>query len=597
MERHLGRMLREAVAEHSARVSTRARRGHGWVTKSYARFGHEVVAVARLLIDQGVQPGERIALYAANRPEWSVADFGILSAGAVVVPIYQTSTADQVRYLLEHAGVTVAFVGGQPEVDALLEAATDTVRLVIAFDSVTTADPRVVQLDDVLAEPPSRTSGDILDERLAAGQPDDLASIVYTSGTTAEPKGVMLSHGGFVDQIVALRAFFAITPTDHSLCFLPLAHAFERAWTFCVFANGCMNTYCADPKAVGELLPLVRPTLLCTVPRLLERVYAVAHAGAGASPVKRRLFAWALGVGAKVQRTYQRGRTPSRLRAAQLAAADRLVLHKVRDAVGGPKTVLACGGAPLRQEIEEFFSACGVLVCQGYGLTEASPLVSFNSPGGFRFGSTGRVMPGSTIEIADEGEIRYQGPNLMLGYWNDPEATEAVLVDGWLRTGDVGHVDNDGFLHITDRIKDIIVTDGGKNIAPTPIEQALLADPLFEQAVLVGDRRPYLTLLVKPSLPDLEALAQKLQVTWQHRTELVGNAAILEEFKARVASASSKRPKHEQIKDLRLLLDEFTLDSGLLTPTLKVKRAEVERRFAALIQDMYAGVTRVPTKS
>ncbi len=542
MERHLGRMLRGAVAEHGSRVSTRARRGNGWVTKSYARFGHEVEALARVLIDQGVAVGDRVAVFAVNRPEWSVADFAILSAGAVVVPIYQTSTADQVRYLLEHAGVTVAFVGGQHEADLLLEVAAPTVRRVIAFDSVTITDERVVQLDDVLAEPPTRHSAEELEERLAAGRPEDLASIVYTSGTTADPKGVMLSHGGFADQITALRTFFAISPTDHSLCFLPLAHSFERAWTFCVFANGCMNTYCADPKAVGELLPLVRPTLLCTVPRLLERVYAVAHAGAASSPLKQRLFAWSLSVGAKVQRDVQRGRSPNAIRQAQLSLADKVVLHKIRNAVGGPKTVLACGGAPLRKEIEEFFSAAGVLVCQGYGLTEASPLVSFNSPKGFRFGSTGRVMPGSTVEIGDEGEIRYRGPNLMQGYWQDPEATAAVLVDGWLRTGDVGHLDSDGYLHITDRIKDIIVTDGGKNIAPTPIEQALLADPLFEQAVLVGDRRPYLTLLVKPSLPDLEALAQRLQVTWQHRTELVGHPRILEEFRSRVSGVTQRRP-------------------------------------------------------
>lgn len=590
MERHLGRMVRGAVAEHSQRISTRAQRGNGWVTKTYARLGHEIDALARVLIDHEVQPGDRVAIFAANRPEWSVADLAVLSAGGVVVPVYQTSTVDQVRYLLGHAGVSVAFVGGQHEADVLLQAAGTDVRLVVAIDATTSDDPRVVQLDDLLGEPPSRASADLLEERLAAGRPEDLASIVYTSGTTADPKGVMLSHAGFADQIVALRQFFDIAPTDHSLCFLPLAHAFERAWTFCVFASGCMNTYCGDPKLVGELLPVVRPTLLCTVPRLLEKVYSVAHANAAVSPVKQRVFTWALKAGASVQRSHQRGRRPHAWQSARLALADRLVLHKIRDAVGGPKRVLACGGAPVRKEIEEFFSAAGVLVCQGYGLTETSPLVSFNSPGGFKFGTTGRVMPGSTVRIADDGEVLYRGPNLMMGYWHDAAATDQVLVDGWLHTGDIGHLDADGYLVITDRIKDIIVTSGGKNIAPTPIEQALLADPLFEQAVLVGDRRPYVTLLVKPSLPDLESLAHKLQVNWQHRTELLGHPTILDEFRARVAGVSDQRPKHEQIRDLRLLPDDFTLDSGLLTPTLKVKRAEVEKRFAALIEDMYAKV-------
>jgi len=254
--------------------------------------------------------------------------------------------------------------------------------------------------------------------------------------------------------------------------------------------------------------------------------------------------------------------------------------------------VMACGGAPLRKEICEFFSAAGLLLCEGYGLTEASPLVSFNAPDGFLFGSCGRVVPGGEIRIAEEGEICYRGPNVMAGYWKSTEATAATIKDGWLHTGDVGYVDRDGYLVITDRIKDLIVTSTGKNIAPAPIEGMVLADPLFEYAVLLGDNRPYLTLLVAPSPPSLEEMAKQLHLAWSNREELFNHPAILDELRKRVAALTAKLPSHEQIRDIRVAIEEFSMDNGLLTPTLKVKRKEVEKRFAELIEGMYSSVRR-----
>ena len=273
--------------------------------------------------------------------------------------------------------------------------------------------------------------------------------------------------------------------------------------------------------------------------------------------------------------------------------ADKLVLPSVRDAMGGPKTVMACGGAPLRKEMEELISACGMLLEQGYGMTEASPLISFNAPEGFKFGTAGRVLPGGEIKIADEGEICYRGPNVMVGYWNNPEATAATIREGWLHTGDVGYVDTDGYVVITDRIKDLIVTSNGKNIAPAPIEGMILADPLFEQAVVLGDNRPFVTLLVSPSLPNLESLGRQLSLTWDNREDLFKNPAILAEITRRVQTMTAKLPHHEQIKDLRVMIEEFTQENGLLTPTLKVKRREVEKRFAQVIDDMYAKLAEV----
>ena len=426
--------------------------------------------------------------------------------------------------------------------------------------------------------------------RLEAAEADELASIIYTSGTTGEPRGAALTHRGFTFQGEALDAFFTVTPEDHSLCFLPLSHALEREWTFYILGHGCMNTY-TDARQVAEMLVLAKPTLLVSVPRLYEKVVSTARAKVAGSPAKKRIFEWALRVGGQCQHAYRKGKQPAAYWRAQLPLADKLVLSSVREAMGGPKAVMACGGAPLRAEVEEFFSACGMQISPGYGLTEASPLVSFNCPSAYKLGTAGRVVRGGELRIGPDSEIWYRGPNVMQGYWNAPEATaDAVDADGWLHTGDVGYVDTDDFLVITDRIKDIIVTSGGKNIAPAPIEGLLLADPLFEQAVLLGDNRPYLTLLVSPSIPHLEDLAAQLQVKFADRRELLSHPQIMEEVRRRVADTTSKLAHHEQIRDLRILLEEFTMDNGLLTPTLKVKRREVEKRFAQLIDDMYAKV-------
>ncbi len=592
-ERHLARLFREAARQHGHRVATRIRRGNGWRTLTYERATAEVDALARIMIDLGIEPGARVAIYSPNRPEWTIADFATLTAGAVVVPVYTTSTPDQVSYLLRHSGAELVFVAGQVELDVVKAVWPDTpeVRHVIVFDSVTADDPRVHVLDEVRAVPPTRESADLLEQRLAEASPDDLASIIYTSGTTGDPKGVMLRHSGFADQMVALDEFFAFGPPDHSLCFLPLAHSFERAWTFAVLTRGCMNTYCPDPRSVAEMLKLVKPTMLVSVPRLFEKVYSEAYGSVAGSAAKLRLFRWAVGVGAAAQARFRAGKTPGAVLDAQLRVADRLVLSKIRTALGPPKAVMACGGAPLRIEVEEFIGAAGLALFPGYGLTEASALISFNAPGGQRPGSVGRVMNHSEVMIARGGEIWYRGPNMMAGYWRDPESTAEAIVEGWLRTGDIGHIDSDGFLFITDRLKDLIVTSGGKNVAPAPIEGALLADPLFEQAVVLGDSRPFLTLLVKPALPQLEAVAEALQITWSHHRELVGHPQIVDEVRRRVALVSAKLPRYEQIRDLRLLLEEFTMENGLLTPTLKVRRREVEKRFAALIEEMYAKVS------
>ncbi|QIK72397.1 long-chain fatty acid--CoA ligase [Propioniciclava coleopterorum] len=588
--------MAEVFRRFPDRPATRIKAGDGWEVRSYRELARDVAALAGHLVAQGIEPGDRVLILSNNRPEWSIADLALLSIRAVPVPIYPTSTPEQVRHIAGDSGAVWAFVENQNLVERLLPVWPElpALRGTWTFDGVAADDARVRPLADVLADPVSPDASAAAASRLTDASGDDLASIIYTSGTTGEPRGAALNHRGFTSELDSLDAFFDITPEDHSLAFLPLSHALERAWTFKVLTSGCMNTYVADARTVADALVEAKPTMFVSVPRLYEKVFTTVHQKVAGSPAKKAIFQWAMRVGAWNQRAYRKGRRPSLGLRAMLPVANKLVFGAIRDALGGPKTVMACGGAPLREEIEEFFSAAGMLLCQGYGLTEASPLISFNSPSAFKFGTAGRVIEGGEIRIAEEGEICYRGPNVMVGYWNNPEATAAAIdADGWLHTGDVGYVDVDGYLVITDRIKDIIVTSGGKNIAPAPIEGLILADPLFEHAVVLGNNRPYVTLLVRPHLPALEDLAHQLHLTFADAGELPTRPEIVEEIKRRVAALTDKLPSQEKVKDIRVMLEELTMDNGLLTPTLKVKRRQVEERFSALIEEMYEKVSHI----
>ena len=585
---HLGQLLTDSVAAHPARPALRVRRGDDWEQTSYAELGARVATVAEALLRLGVQHGDRVAIFATNRPEWTVADLATLLIGGVVVPVYQTSTARQARHVLGDAGVSVAFVGGAAELDKVAEVRAElpALRTVIGFEEVAGAEERTegyVAWRELIAQQPVKDPA--LENRMAAVTGSDLATIIYTSGTTGDPRGVMLTHEAFCFEIEAVRELFEITPTDQSLCFLPLAHALERAWTFVVLRSGALNTYLADATKVAEMLPLAKPSLLVSVPRLYERVYAIARQRAS-SPAKRRVFDWAIKVGARAQAA---GELTPRLR-AELRLADKLVLSGIRTALGGQKRVLASGGAPLRAEIEEFFHAAGLLICQGYGLTEAAPLISFNSPQAFRFGTVGRVVAGGEVRIAEDGEICYRGPNVMNGYWNRPDATAETLIDGWLHTGDIGGVDDDGFLTITDRKKDLLVTEGGKNIAPGPIEGELAADPLVEHAVLLGDGRPCVVALLRPSLEEARDWAAAAGVSAASDDELVAHPELRAELKRRADAVSDGLPHQEKIRAVAVITEELTMADGLLTPTLKVRRRAVEQRYAAQVEELYTQI-------
>ncbi|MGD8215468.1 AMP-dependent synthetase/ligase [Aestuariimicrobium sp. Y1814] len=593
---HLDHLLRASVDKFGDRLATRIRsypEGPAqWKTQTYREFDARIQAIARALVRDGVAKGDRVALFANNCPEWSEVDFALLRVGAVPVPIYATSTPDQIAHIVGDSGAKGIVVGGISEAGRVREARESVPALEWVVSIPALPDEDVPALDEWLVAAGSDDQADLdaeVEARHALAAAADLASIIYTSGTTGAPKGVMLHHGALVAQADAVAQLFTISPEDHSLSFLPLSHALERAWTTIVFAHGCLNTYLPNARLVADALVEVQPTMVVSVPKLYETVYRVAHEKAASSPVKKRIFDWAFRAGGKAQHAYRKGRVPSSWVRTQVGLADKLVFKNVRTALGGPKTVLACGGAPIRKEVEEFFSAAGIQVFTGYGLTEASPLVSFNSRTAWKIGTAGRVMAGGELAIGANAEVLYRGPNVMAGYWNNPEATaDTITEDGWLRTGDAGYIDTDGFLVITDRIKDIIVTQGGKNVAPQQIEGMVLADPLFEHAVLIGEGRPFLTLLVRPSMPQLKELAERLGVNTNRDEELVEHPQIMDELRARVSALTAKLPSHEQIKDLRASIEEFSMDNGLLTPTLKVRRREVEKKFQAAIDDMYA---------
>lgn len=600
IESHLAHMFRATVANHGFRPATRVRQGGQWIIRTYAETGRRVAGLARafvtpgLLTEDGLQRGDRISLFAGNCPEWIEADLAGMTIGVIPVPIYPTSTPDQIVHIVTDAGVRVIITAGPKELDRILEArdqmpGLETVILINPADQVGDHDGlTVLSLEQVRQAGVSEEIQTVVEERMGQSCPDDVAALIYTSGTTGEPKGVMISHRAALAELQALDAFFDVTSADHSLSFLPLSHALEWGWSMAVIRHGCLNTFVPNPKTISAMLAEVRPTLFVSVPKLYEQVMSVAREKVSDSPAKLKIFEWSIRIGREWWQAEQEGRRPSVSLRARHGVADRLVLKAIRDAIGGPKTVLAAGGAPLRKEVEEFFAACGLLVCQGYGLTEASPLVSFNSPGGYKFGTAGRPLVGSQMTTTEDGEILYRGPNVMKGYWKAPEATAAAIEDGWLHTGDIGHIDEDGFLVITDRLKDIIVTLNGKNISPQPIENSLMKDPLFEHAVLLGDNRPCLTLLVKPSLPQVEELAERLHITSMTGPEMLRSEELAEEIRRRVAEITEKLPHQEQIRDLRVLWDEFTTDNGLLTPTLKVRRREVEKRFTEIVEEMYA---------
>ena len=549
----------------------------------------------------GVGPGDRVAILSDSRPEWVVADLAALVAGAVTAPIYPTLPEAQVRYILADSGARVAVVADETQaakVRAVWDELPELSAMVImdpAADAAAGEESGSGREELSLAEATDRGHRRLMTEdglgreykeRATAIAPDQLATIIYTSGTTGEPKGVMLTHGNVASNVMAGGSVVRVDSEDAALSFLPLSHAFERAVVFLYLYQGVTVTFAESLDTIARDLGAVRPTVMTGVPRVYEKFHARVHeAVAGAPAIRRRLFHWAVGVGLRRARADLAGRSASLSTRLQHGLADRLVLSKVRGRLGGRLRFVVSGSAPLSTPIAEFFFAIGIRVVEGYGLTETSPTLTVNPLERAKLGTVGPALPGVELKIADDGEVLARGPNVMEGYYNKPEATAEVMRDGWFCTGDIGSLDDDGYLTLLDRKKELIVTAGGKNIAPNPIEAELKRSPLVAEAVLIGDRRPYVAALL---VPDFAALATRADVESASREETVERADVVALFDEVVEKVNAGLARHEQIKRSALLPAEFGIATGELTPTLKVKRRVVAQRWNDVIERLYA---------
>jgi long-chain acyl-CoA synthetase len=586
------RTLATLVLDAAARFTGAAMRspaGDTWQSTSYPQLGADVRALAKGLIALGVEPGDRVAILSNTRAEWTLADFAGICAGAVVVPVYQTNSPEECEYVLDHCGATVLFCedGGQLTKLAEIRDALPGLRHVLRFEG---EGDGAMTLDELRAAGAEISDAD-LDAHIAGIAPDDVATIVYTSGTTGPPKGCMLTHGNLCADVDGVHQVLTMKADDDVIyVFLPLAHVLTRiVQLFAIDAGGEMAYWRRDPKKIVEDVQLIRPTYLPSVPRIFEKIHTTATAKAEeAGGAKAKIFHWAVGVGREVARRVDRGGHPGLVRKAQHALADKLVLHKVRDLFGGRVKLALSGAAPIDTEILEFFHAAGIWVLEGYGMTETCAVETLNTIEHHRFGTVGRPLPICEVKIADDGEVLMRGPNIFKGYYNNEDATRETLdADGWLHSGDLGEIDADGYLSITGRKKDLIITSSGKNISPSNIENALKLSRWISQAVVYGDRRPYLTALLTLDPDEAGALADCVGASSKDLADLAQDDNVRAELQKAVDEANRKFARIEQVKKFTILERDLAQDEDELTPTLKVKRNVVYERYAADFTRLY----------
>ena len=545
----------------------------------------------------GMARGDRVAIVSESRPEWVIADLAIVTGGGVTVPIYPTLSAGQARYILKDSGARIVLCSTRAQLDKIQEVRHQlpSVEAIVVMEPGDGAGPSVLTFDELAARGHARMMGEWgagrqFRDGARALQPGDLATIIYTSGTTGDPKGVMLTHANLVSNMMAGAEALDVHQEDVALSFLPLSHAFERMVSYIYLFCGVTIIFAENFDTIGRDVALVRPTVLTGVPRVYEKMQArVMEKGQSGSAAKVRLFRWAVGVAMARGQALLAGRQPSPLLALQAAFADRLVFSKIRHGVGGRLRYLVSGSAPLPVAIAEFFSGVGLKIIEGYGLTETAPVLTVNPSTAPRAGTVGRAVRGVELRIAADGEILARGPNLMAGYYNLPQATAEAVKDGWLHTGDIGRLDADGYLSITDRKKDLLVTAGGKKIAPQPIEAILKRSPLVGEAVVLGDRRRFAVALI---VPDFAALERRLKDLGRPagpdgRDELIARQDVQALYQEIVDSLNRDLAQYERIKRLALLPREFSIEGGELTPSMKVRRKVVEERWRGVIDGLY----------
>jgi len=538
----------------------------------------------------GLQPRDKLIVLSENCPDWVMTDFAALCAGAITVPIYPTLMPEQIKYIIDNSDAKIVVCSTRElwrKVETVRKDLTKVTHAILFEDA---APEGVLTLAGIIAKGKAAAEGGGDDfEKTALGiHPDEVASIIYTSGTTGIPKGVMLSHANIVHNIKSLRAIVEFKDTDVILSFLPLSHILERMCTFAFLYVGATIAYAESIETVGENLVEARPTIMVSVPRLFDKIYArVIDQVLAGSALKKKIFFWAVRVGKKRGQMKLRGEPVTGWLKFRYGVAQKLVFSKILAKTGGRVRFFVSGGAPLSKDIAEFFYAAGLTVIEGYGLTETSPVIACNTIEGVKFGTVGRPVPGVEVKIAPDGEILTRGPNLMKGYYKKEAETREAIIDGWLHTGDIGAFDDEGFLVITDRKKDLIITAGGKNVAPQPIENLLKTSPYITNAVVVGGNRKFISALIAPNFDKLETYARDGDIPFGNRAELVGREEIRNFLLAEVNRCTPNLAPYERVKKIALLDREFEIDAGEITPTLKVRRSIVEQKYKGLIDTMY----------
>jgi long-chain acyl-CoA synthetase len=574
-------------------VALRVKRDGTWTGLSFADLLSQVHAFSVGLMELGVRPGDRLAILSENRPEWAITDFACLAARCADVPVYPTLPAHQIEYILRDSGAVAVCCSSAAQLSKILDIRGNlpALKSVIVFDGEAAAggaltfEAVVAKGRDALGKHPSWRADAL------AVKPDDLATLIYTSGTTGDPKGVMLTHGNITSDVMAGLDVLDLRQSDECLSFLPLSHIFERmAGHYCMTQMGAIINYATSIESVPVEMGELRPTVVCSVPRLYEKIYArvLENAMAG-SPLKQKIFLWAKRIGESWAELHIEGQPVPAGLGLKYKVAHKLVFSKLVARVGGRLRFFVSGGAPLSADIARFFYAAGLPIMEGYGLTETSPVITVNGFGRARFGTVGKVVPGVEIKIAPDGEILTRGPNVMKGYYNKPEATAEVLsADGWFSTGDIGEIDADGYLRITDRKKDIIVTAGGKNIAPQPIENLVKTNPIVLNAVMIGDKRKFPIMLVVPNMEILRKWAEGEGMTGRTDQALLSDIVVHNKLTGEIKKTLRELAQYEMPKKFLVLDRDFSIESGELTPTLKVKRRIVEQIHKERIEELYA---------
>jgi long-chain acyl-CoA synthetase len=565
----------------------------GWQSISAQEMLRRVAGLSKALAELGIVSGDRVGLFAPNCPEWHTADFAVQGLGAVNVPIYFNESHDRLIYILNDSGARVVFTAGAAQAKKISECRSR----IPALEHVISAAPGSELDDDILRYESliaSTTDADVAEYRRRAAEikGDNLATIIYTSGTTGEPKGVMLSHSNLSSNCIDSASNHQLLPSDVALEFLPLAHVYERTAAYSYICNGVAIAYLERIEDVPQALLEVHPTLAAAVPRFFEKIYAnILEKGRRESGIKRNIFDWSLRIAEQSVPWRAYGKSASPGLKLRWRLADALVYSKIREGLGGGTQRFSAGGAPLAPELTEFFWSVGVTIHQGYGLTETSPVVTANTPAANKIGTVGRPIPNVQVKIAEDGEILVQGPNVMRGYYHKPEATREVFTsDGWFRTGDIGRLDEDGYLIITDRKKELLKTAAGKFVAPAPIENTLKTSPYITNAIVVGDTRKFVSVLIVPNFANIEAAARKAGHDFATPTQMTGDPWVRDLLSSEIERLTASLAQYEKPKRFALLEQDFTYAGGELTYTMKMKRRVIEQRYQDVIARLYADV-------